>query len=229
MLGAYICGLSSAVVPIALSRICELFVNCCFEIASRQRMSCFCLEIVVGGDDVVPLQLFNKLLDGLLKKGWTRGSEFEEYRDEYPSFVLEQRQPERSSTLGTSCRSALVRLVSVLVITYTYFLLYPLVYDILHFHVLFSIAHETVRLQVCELTALVTRGPVTRGEKFTINLDRVAIKNEEVRGVPLCVQDFVLSSQITHNFPWNPARQFFLGLWRLPVASHQGPSMLRGV
>ena len=53
---------------------------------------------MVGGDDVAPLQLFNKLLDGLLEKGWTRGSEVEACRAEYQSFVQEQRQLERSST-----------------------------------------------------------------------------------------------------------------------------------
>ena len=56
-------------------------------------LSCNC-----GGDDVAPLQLFNKLLDGLLEKGWTRGSKVEACRAEYQSFVQEQRQLERSST-----------------------------------------------------------------------------------------------------------------------------------
>ena len=49
---------------------------------------------MVGGDYVAPLQLFNNFLDGLLEKGWTRGSEVEA---EYQSFVQEQRQLERSS------------------------------------------------------------------------------------------------------------------------------------
>ena len=53
---------------------------------------------MVGGDDVAPLQLFNKLVDGLLEKGWIRGSEVEACRAEYQSFVREQRQLERSST-----------------------------------------------------------------------------------------------------------------------------------
>ena len=63
-----------------------------------QGLSCFCPAIVVGGDDVAPSQLFNKLLDGLLEKSWTRGSEVEACRAEYQSFVQEQRQLERSST-----------------------------------------------------------------------------------------------------------------------------------
>ena len=81
----------------------EDFVNCVLSaVAARsvigQGLSCFCPAIVVGGDDVAPLQLFNKLLDGLLEKGWTRGSEVEACRAEYQSFVQEQRQLERSST-----------------------------------------------------------------------------------------------------------------------------------
>ena len=83
-------------------RFLEDFVNCVLStVASRsvigQGLSCFCPAIVVGGDDVVPLQLFNKLLDGLLEKGWTRGSEVEACRAEYQFFVQEQRQLERSS------------------------------------------------------------------------------------------------------------------------------------
>ena len=81
----------------------EDFVNCVLStVASRSviehGLSCFCPAIVVGGDDVAPLQLFNKLLDGLLEEGWTRGSEVEACRFEYQSFVQEQRQLERSST-----------------------------------------------------------------------------------------------------------------------------------
>ena len=84
-------------------RFLQDFVNCALStVASRsvigQGLSCFCPAIVVGGDDVAPLQLFNKLLDGLLEKGWTKGSEVEACRAEYQSFVQEQRQLERSST-----------------------------------------------------------------------------------------------------------------------------------
>ena len=52
-------------------RFLEYFVNCVLStVAGRsvigQGLSCFYPAIVVGGDDVAPLQLFNKLLDGLL-------------------------------------------------------------------------------------------------------------------------------------------------------------------
>ena len=84
-------------------RFLEDFVNCVLStVPARsvigQGLSCFCPAIVVGGDDVASLQLFNKLLDGLLEKGWTKGSEVEACPAEYQSFVQEQRQLERSST-----------------------------------------------------------------------------------------------------------------------------------
>ena len=42
-----------------------------------------------------------------------------------------------------------------------------------------------------QLTNFLIRGPSSRGEKFIVSLDRVAIEEEEVRGGLLCVQDFV--------------------------------------
>ena len=42
-----------------------------------QGLSCFCLEIVIGGDDYSAFHLFGQLLDGLLELGWVRGSEVE--------------------------------------------------------------------------------------------------------------------------------------------------------
>ena len=53
--------------------------------------------------------------------------------------------------------------------------------------------------QVFQLTTLVIRGSPTQGEEFTISLDRVAIKREEVRGVLFCVQDFVWSPHFTQR------------------------------
>ena len=84
-------------------RFLEDFVNCVLSTVAarsviRQGLSCFLPAIVVGGDDVAPLRLFNKLLDGLLENGWTKGSEVEACRAEYQSFLQEQRQLERSST-----------------------------------------------------------------------------------------------------------------------------------
>ena len=50
-----------------------------------------------------------------------------------------------------------------------------------------------------QLTTLVIRGSLTQCEDFTISLDRVAIKKEEVRGVLFCVQDFVRSPHFTQR------------------------------
>ena len=50
-----------------------------------------------------------------------------------------------------------------------------------------------------QLTTLVIRGPPTHGEKFTVSLNCVANKEEEVRGVLLCVQDFVRSPHFTQG------------------------------
>ena len=71
-------------------------------VAARSRigqgLGCFCPAIIIGGDDHAPLHLLGLLLDGLLERGWVRGSEIETCRSEYQSFVQEQRQLERSST-----------------------------------------------------------------------------------------------------------------------------------
>ena len=53
--------------------------------------------------------------------------------------------------------------------------------------------------QVFQLTMLVIRGFSAKCEELTINLDRVAIKKEEVRGFLLCVQDFVRSLHFTQR------------------------------
>ena len=59
-------------------------------------LSCFCPEIVIGGDDYSAFNLFGPLLDGLFDLGWIRGSEIEPAKAEFHSFVREQRQVEIS-------------------------------------------------------------------------------------------------------------------------------------
>ena len=63
-----------------------------------QGLSCFCPAIIIGRDDHAPLHLMGVLLDGLLERGWIKGSEIQACRAEYQPFVQEQRQLERSST-----------------------------------------------------------------------------------------------------------------------------------
>ena len=62
-----------------------------------QGLSCFCPEIVIGGDDYSAFHLFGQLLDGLLELGWIRGLEVEPAKAEFHSLVQEQRQVETSS------------------------------------------------------------------------------------------------------------------------------------
>ena len=56
-----------------------------------------------------------------------------------------------------------------------------------------------VSFQVFQITALALRGPLPSGEKFTVCLDRVAIPENTVRGVLLCVQDFVRDPVFTQR------------------------------
>ena len=53
--------------------------------------------------------------------------------------------------------------------------------------------------RVFQLTALALREPLPSGEKFTVKLDWVAIREDIVRGVLLCVQDFVRDPDFTQR------------------------------
>ena len=53
--------------------------------------------------------------------------------------------------------------------------------------------------QLFQITALALRGPLPSGEKFTVCLNRVAIPENTVRGVLLCVQDFVRDPVFTQR------------------------------
>ena len=53
--------------------------------------------------------------------------------------------------------------------------------------------------QVFQLTTLVIRSLVSRVEQLLVSLERVAIREEEVRGVLLCVEDFARSPHFTRR------------------------------
>ena len=166
-------------------RFLEEFVNCVLStVAPRsvigQGLSSFCPAIVVGEDDVGCLQLFNKLLDGLLEKGWSKGSEVEACWAEYQSFVQEKRQLERSCTRSrpdvgyvlSFCSAqagfcARRHLYKVCIVANHACGFNPLDCLILLWGSVF---------QVFQFSTLVIRGPTTQGEKFTISLDRLVIK-----------------------------------------------------
>ena len=153
-----------------------------------QGLSCFCPAIVIRGDDHAPLHLLGLLLDGLLERGWVKGSEIEACWSEYQSFVQEQRQLERSSTrsgpdiadvlsfccsqAGFRARQHLFKVCNVTNVVKFY-------YNYLENTDLFS--------HVFQLTALIVRGPVTYGGRFIISLDRVMICEDEVQSATLCV------------------------------------------
>ena len=183
----------------------EDFVSCVLStVAARssigQGLSCFCPPVLIGGDDRAPLQLFDLLLDGLLAKGWVRGGDMEACKSEYQSFVQEQRLLERTSTrsrpdvgnvLTFCCSQAGFRVRSHL-------------YKVcIGLHKagsnLAALLFICVSFQVFQLTALALRGPPPSGEKFTVCLDRVAIPENIVRGVLLCVQNFVRDPVFTQR------------------------------
>ena len=53
-----------------------------------QGLSCFCPAIIIGGDDHAPLHLLGLLLDGLLERGWMKGSKIETCRAAYHTSPL---------------------------------------------------------------------------------------------------------------------------------------------
>ena len=59
-----------------------------------QGVSCFCPEIIIGGDDHSVFFLFGQLLDGLVECGWEKGSTVEACKAEFQSFVNDQCQLE---------------------------------------------------------------------------------------------------------------------------------------
>ena len=165
-----------------------------------QGLSCFCPAIVIGGDDNAPLHLLGLLLDGLLERGWVKGSEIEACRSEYQSFVQEQRQLERSSTrsrpdigdiLSFCCSQsgfpARQHLFKVCIVT-----------NVVRFYYGY-LENTDLFFQLFQLTALIVRGPVTYGGRFIIGSDRVMICEDEVQSAFLCVQDFVRSPHFTQR------------------------------
>ena len=63
-------------------------------------LSCFCPEIIIGGDEYSTLHLFGQLLDKVLELGWVKVSEIQPAKSEFYSFVREQRQVEVSGKIS---------------------------------------------------------------------------------------------------------------------------------
>ena len=64
-----------------------------------QGLSCFCVEIIVGGDDYSGFYLFGQLVEGFFILGWEKGAEFAAVKAEFHTFLSEQRQVEKSGSL----------------------------------------------------------------------------------------------------------------------------------
>ena len=82
-----------------LEEFCSTILS---TVAARSKLgpgvSCFCPEIILGGDDHSDFFLHGQLLDGLVECGWEKGSSVEACKAEFQSFVRGQRQLERHST-----------------------------------------------------------------------------------------------------------------------------------
>ena len=80
----------------------EFFSTMLSTVAARSKLghgvSCFCPEIILGGDNHSAFLLYGQLLDGLVECGWEKGANVEACKAEFQTFVREQRQLERHST-----------------------------------------------------------------------------------------------------------------------------------
>ena len=80
-------------------RFLEEFISTALStVAARSKLgqgvSCFCPEIIIGGDDHSAFFLFRQLLDGSIACEWEKGSNIEACKAKFQSFVNDQRQLE---------------------------------------------------------------------------------------------------------------------------------------
>ena len=164
-----------------------------------QGVSCFCPEIVLGGDDHSAFFLHGQLLDGLVECGWEKRSHVEAGKAEFQSFVREQRQMERHSNRkrpdvgnilayfahqsGFQSRKHLFRVscrtnfkVDLIVSTNCQHL-----------------------LQVYQMTTLFLQDSVEELPAFTIELNEIGLSRRLVEKSIACVQDFVRSPRFTQR------------------------------
>ena len=83
---------------IARRFLVELTSTVLSTVAARSKLgqgiSCFCPEIIIGGDVHSACFLFGQLLDGLIACGWEKGSNIEACKAVFQSSVNDQRQLE---------------------------------------------------------------------------------------------------------------------------------------
>ena len=139
-----------------------------------------------------------------MEKGWSRGSEVEACPAENQSFVQEQKQLERSSTRSRPDVGDVLSLCSAQAGFRARRHLYKVCivsnqtcwFDPYELSCPLSVV---LLFQVIQLTTLVIRWHAIHGEKFIVSLNCVTIKEEEMRGVLLCAQDFVRSLHFTQR------------------------------
>ena len=141
------------------------------------------------------------LLDGFLERGWIKGSEIEACRIEYESFVKEQRQLERSSTMSCPDVGDVLSFGSLQAGFRAR--QHSLEVFIVNYKVRFSVrlGRKKIILFFPGVPAISSncKGLVTSGERFIIYLEHVMICEDKMRGPLLCVQDFVRSPHFTHR------------------------------
>ena len=164
-----------------------------------QGVSCFCPEIILGGDDHSAFFLFGQLMDGLVECGWEKGSHIEACKAEFQSFVREQRQLERHSTrkrpdvgnilayfsqqTGFQSRRHLFRVSSRTTSKVAFIV---------------SISCQYL-LQVYQLTTLFLRDSVEELPAFTVKLTGIGLSRRLVEKSIACIQDFVRSPRFTQR------------------------------
>ena len=183
-----------------LDELCSTILS---TVAARSKLgqgvSCFCPEIILGGDDHSAFFLYGQLLDGLVECGWEKGSNVEACKAELQSSVREQRQLERHSTrkrpdvgnilayfaqqTGFQSRKHLFR-VSCRT----------------GFRVNFIVGtNPQYLLQVYQMTTLFLRDAVEELPAFTVKLNGIALSRRLVEKSIACIQDFVRSPRFTQR------------------------------
>ena len=164
-----------------------------------QGVSCFCPEIILGGDDHSAFFLYGQLLDGLVECGWKKGSHVEACKAEFQSFVQEQRQLERHSTRKRPDVGNML----------AYFAHQSGFQSRKH---LFRVSRRTSStvgfivstdcrclLQVYQLTTLFLRDSVEELPALTVKLNGIVLSHRLVEKSIACVQDFVRSPRFTQR------------------------------
>ena len=183
-----------------LDKFCS---NILSTVAARSKLgqgvSCFCPEIILGGDDHSAFFLHGQLPDGLGECGWEKGSDVEACKAEFQSFVREHSQLERHSTrkrpdvgnilayfahqtgfqsrrhlFRVSCRTSFK--VDFIASTNCQYL-----------------------LQVYQMTTLFLRDSVEELPAFTVRLNGISLSRRLVEKSIACIQDFVRSSRFTQR------------------------------